>query len=81
MLASHDDLILGFSCRRSDLATKPASLKVLPARRQLSVQGNLGGMGLGLSSARRLAELMGGQADLDPAWRRGAAFYLELPAA
>lgn len=40
-----------------------------------------GGMGLGLASARRLAELMGGSADLDRAWRGGAAFYLELPAA
>ncbi len=36
------------------------------------------GMGLGLASARRLAELMGGRADLDPRWRRGAAFFVEL---
>jgi len=41
----------------------------------------VGGMGLGLASARRLAELMGGAAGLDTAWRRGAAFYLQLPAA
>lgn len=41
----------------------------------------LGGMGLGLASARRLAELMGGRAELDPAWRGGAAFFIELPLA
>jgi signal transduction histidine kinase len=41
----------------------------------------LGGMGLGLASARRLAELMEGRAELDPAWRGGAAFFIELPRA
>ena len=41
----------------------------------------LGGMGLGLASARRLAELMDGHADLDPSWRGGAAFFVELPLA
>lgn len=39
------------------------------------------GFGLGLASVRRLAALMGGVAGLDPRWRRGAAFYLEFPAA
>ena len=39
------------------------------------------GFGLGLPSVRRLAALMGGRADLDPRWLRGAAFYLEFPAA
>ena len=36
------------------------------------------GFGLGLPSVRRLAALMGGTADLDPRWHRGAAFYLEF---
>lgn len=39
-----------------------------------------GGFGLGLSSVRRLAEVMGGTAGYDPRWRHGAAFYLEFPA-
>ncbi len=39
------------------------------------------GLGLGLASARRMAELMGGAVDVDPAWKGGAAFYLELPIA
>ena len=37
------------------------------------------GVGLGLPSSRRMAELMGGVIGLDPAWRHGAAFYCELP--
>lgn len=37
-----------------------------------------GGFGLGLSSARRMAALMGGAAGLEPKWRAGAAFWLEL---
>lgn len=37
------------------------------------------GVGLGLPSSRRMAELMGGSVELDPAWRHGAAFYCELP--
>lgn len=37
------------------------------------------GFGLGLSSVRRTAELMGGLAGLDQRWRHGAAFYIELP--
>lgn len=37
------------------------------------------GVGLGLPSSRRMAELMGGSVGLDPAWRHGAAFYCELP--
>jgi hypothetical protein len=40
-----------------------------------------GGFGLGLASARRMAALMGGAVGLDRAWRRGSAFWLELPAA
>lgn len=40
-----------------------------------------GGFGLGLGSARRIAELMGGAVGLEPKWTRGAAFWLELPAA
>ena len=36
------------------------------------------GFGLGLSSVRRIAELMGGSAGLDPRWIHGAAFYLEF---
>lgn len=38
-----------------------------------------GGMGLGLASARRLAELMGAHAGFDARWPTGAAFFLELP--
>lgn len=37
-----------------------------------------GGYGLGLASVRRMAKLMHGRAGLDPAWRGGAAFFLEL---
>lgn len=36
------------------------------------------GVGLGLSSSRKLAELMGGSVQHMPAWRRGAAFFVEL---
>lgn len=39
------------------------------------------GVGLGLPSSLRMAELMGGSVGLDPVWRHGAAFYCELPAA
>lgn len=39
-----------------------------------------GGFGLGLASARRMAELMGGRVGHEPAWR-GGAFWLELPRA
>lgn len=38
------------------------------------------GFGLGLSSVRRIATLMDGEAGLDPRWLRGAAFYLDFPA-
>lgn len=41
----------------------------------------LGGFGLGLSTVKRMAELMGGQARHEPAWRSGAAFVLSLPEA
>jgi signal transduction histidine kinase len=40
-----------------------------------------GGFGLGLASALRIAELMGGSAGLEPKWVDGSAFWLELPAA
>ena len=36
------------------------------------------GFGLGLSSVRRIAELMGGRAGLDPRWIHGSAFYMEF---
>jgi signal transduction histidine kinase len=38
------------------------------------------GLGIGLSSVRGLMDLMHGATGLDPHWRRGAAFFLELPA-
>jgi signal transduction histidine kinase len=37
-----------------------------------------GGFGLGLASARRMAELMGGSVGLDRNWINGSAFFLEL---
>ncbi|MCR5871212.1 MULTISPECIES: sensor histidine kinase KdpD [unclassified Sphingomonas] len=37
------------------------------------------GVGLGLPSSRRMAQLIGGTVAHDPRWRRGAALYLELP--
>lgn len=37
-----------------------------------------GGFGLGLASARRIARLLGGEAQIDRRWRGGAAFCLEL---
>ncbi len=37
------------------------------------------GFGLGLSSVRRIASLLGGEAGLEPRWRAGAAFYLQFP--
>lgn len=40
-----------------------------------------GGFGLGLATVSRLARLMGGQAGLDPKWCKGAAFFVDLPAA
>jgi len=40
-----------------------------------------GGFGLGLASARRMADLMGGAVGLEGRWRTGAAFWLELDAA
>lgn len=43
--------------------------------------GRTTGAGLGLSSSRRLATLMGGTLRHDPQWRRGAAFVLELDGA
>ena len=36
------------------------------------------GFGLGLSSVRRIAELMGGSAGLDARWIHGSAFYMEF---
>lgn len=41
--------------------------------------GERGGFGLGLGSVRRMAELMGGRAGLDPGWCKGSAFFIELP--
>jgi signal transduction histidine kinase len=41
---------------------------------------NRGGLGLGLASARRMAGLMGGEVGLDAGRRRGAAFWIDLPA-
>jgi signal transduction histidine kinase len=38
-----------------------------------------GGFGIGLGSARRAAQAMGGSAGHDPAWYAGALFYLDLP--
>lgn len=38
-----------------------------------------GGFGLGLSSVKRLATLLGGDARLDPRWKHGAAFCITLP--
>jgi signal transduction histidine kinase len=38
-----------------------------------------GGFGLGLASARRMARLMGGDVALDPRWRAGSAFRVDLP--
>jgi signal transduction histidine kinase len=38
------------------------------------------GLGIGLSSVRGLLAVMGGTTGIDPKWRSGAAFYLELPA-
>jgi signal transduction histidine kinase len=37
------------------------------------------GFGLGLSSVRRIATLMHGEAGLDPRWLNGSAFYLDFP--
>jgi signal transduction histidine kinase len=40
-----------------------------------------GGFGLGLASARRMANLMGGEVALEAKWLNGSAFWLELPLA
>jgi signal transduction histidine kinase len=37
------------------------------------------GFGLGLSTVKRVAEVMGGRAGFDERWLHGAAFYLEFP--
>lgn len=42
-------------------------------------QQTRGGFGLGLSTTRRLARLMGGDAGLEAKWVNGSAFWLELP--
>jgi len=36
------------------------------------------GFGLGLSSVRRIAHVLGGEAGIDPRWMNGAAFYLRI---
>lgn len=41
--------------------------------------GTVGGFGLGLSSARRMARAMGGELVHEPGWAHGAAFRLSLP--
>ena len=46
-----------------------------------SRQSGRGGLGLGLASALRMGQLMGGEVGLDSRWKGGAAFYLEVPAA
>jgi signal transduction histidine kinase len=38
-----------------------------------------GGFGLGLASVRRIMALLRGRCGLEPRWRGGAAFFLELP--
>ncbi len=38
------------------------------------------GFGLGLSSVKRIAQLLGGDAGLDQGWNTGAAFYVDLAA-
>jgi signal transduction histidine kinase len=38
------------------------------------------GFGLGLSSVRRIAILLRGEARFETRWKGGAAFYLEFPA-
>ena len=50
---------------------------------QVSGQGNgaRAAAGLEIASARRMAELMGASVGLEPRWRKGAAFWLDLPAA
>ena len=40
-----------------------------------------GGFGLGLASARRMAELMGGSIGIERKWINGRAFWLELRSA
>ena len=40
-----------------------------------------GGFGLGLSSVKRIAQLLGGDAGLDSRWRGGAAFFVTVPEA
>jgi signal transduction histidine kinase len=40
-----------------------------------------GGFGLGLASARRMAQLMAGEIALEAKWLNGSAFWVELPAA
>lgn len=41
--------------------------------------GERGGFGLGLANVRRSAEAMGGAAGIDPRWRSGAAFFIQVP--
>ena len=38
-----------------------------------------GGFGLGLSSVKRIAKLLGGDAELDARWQGGAAFFVTVP--
>lgn len=43
--------------------------------------GAPGGFGIGLSSARRMIAIQGGEIGLDARWRNGSAFYIRLPEA
>lgn len=42
-------------------------------------RSNPGGFGIGLSSARRLMQVMGGEIFFEHRWRNGAAFRLQIP--
>ena len=48
----------------------------MTGRRVVVITG--AGRGLGLASARRMAELMGGALGLEGKWLNGSAFWLEL---
>jgi len=56
-------------------------LRIFDAFEQGGRVGAAGGFGLGLASTRGLVALMGGTCGAVPATRRGAAFYIRLPAA
>jgi PAS domain S-box-containing protein len=77
-----------FSCRfdvcdTGDGIPLEAQQKIFEPFQQGSAGQKWGGTGLGLAIARRLAELMGGQLELESEIDRGSRFYftLQLPAA